>query len=187
MQKIYIMLSKTNTIFCSLIQTYTKEPYAHVSLLFSDDYLYGYSFSRKKVNNPFIGGLMKEDYFRWVAAFPETECLMYSMEVTDAQYHALYSLTLDYYQDKNRYKYHLLGVIGHLFKIKVPLKNRYFCSQFVATLLRDTDILHFDKDPLFMTALDFKDHPRLDLIYEGNLMSLLHQIHGTYKEPIAAC
>ncbi|MGL4344854.1 MAG: hypothetical protein ACRCTE_06640 [Cellulosilyticaceae bacterium] len=186
MKKIYIMLSKTNTVFCSLIQTYTKEPYAHVSLLFSDDYLFGYSFSRKKVNNPFFGGLMKEDYFKWVAAFPETECLMYELTVSSQQYASLYSLTQSFYAEKEKYKYHLLGVIGHLFNIKISMENRYFCSQFVATLLGQTGILSFDKDPLFITAADFKAKPELTLIYEGNLMELLHSIHHTYKEPMAA-
>lgn len=183
MKKVYIMLSKTDTIFCSLIQRYTKEPYAHVSLLFSDDFKFGYSFSRKKVKNPFLGGLMKEDYFKWVEAFPETDCLMYELEITSKQHQALITIVDRFYSKQQQYKYNLPGVIGNLFHIKIAPKNRYFCSQFVSTVLEEAGILSFDKDPLFVTAIDFKNHPRLNLIYEGSLMALLHATN-TYQEPM---
>ena len=175
MKKIYIMLSKTNTILCSLIQSYTKEPYAHVSLLFDDNFLFGYSFSRKKVHNPFLGGFMKEDYIKWVAAFPETECLIYQLKIKDTQWNHIHQKVLSFYAHKEKYRYNRLGLLTYMMGIHIKPKDRYFCSQFVSYILQDANALSFNKAPEFTTAKDFKNHPALSLIYEGNLKALLHE------------
>lgn len=173
MKTIYIMLSKTESVFCSLITSYTHEPYAHVSLLFDDDFSNGYSFSRKKIRNPFIGGFMNENYPRWVAAFPKTECLMYTLDVTDESYHLLKQQIEDFKSEQKKYKYNTLGVISYMFNVKLHPKNSYFCSHFVSYILREAKALYFDKDPFFTTAGDFRRHPDLHLIYEGYLNKLV--------------
>lgn len=173
MKTIYIMLTKTESVFCSLITSYTREPYAHVSLLFTDDFSNGYSFSRKKIHNPFIGGFMNENYPRWVAAFPQTECLMYTLDVTDESYNMLRSQIAAFMAEQDKYTYNTLGVISYMFNIKIHPKNSYFCSHFAAHILRETGALYFDKDPFFTTAGDFRKHPDLHLIYEGYLNKLV--------------
>lgn len=173
MKKLYIMLTKTDSVFCSLIKSYTREPYAHVSILFSDDFKFGYSFSRKNIKNPFIGGFMKEDYIKWTKQFPHTECQMYELEISDEKYNVLYDKMQVYYTERKKYKYNVLGVIGYLFGVKIEPKNRYFCSQFASYILEETDILHFEKEPILTTAGDFRRRDDLRLIYEGNLRKLL--------------
>lgn len=173
MKTIYIMLTKTESVFCSLITSYTREPYAHVSLLFTDDFSNGYSFSRKKIHNPFIGGFMNEDYTRWVHAFPRTECLMYTLEVSDESYQSLGKQIESFMAEQDKYTYNTLGVIGYLFNTKIQPKNSYFCSHFVSYILREAGALYFDKDPFFTLAGDFRKHPDLKLIYEGPLNQLV--------------
>ena len=173
MKTIYIMLSKTESVFCSLITSYTREPYAHVSLLFDDDFSNGYSFSRKKIRNPFIGGFMNENYARWVEAFPATECLIYTLNVTDESYALLKHQVKCFKYNQQKYKYNILGVIGYMFNIKLQPKNSYFCSHFVSYILRESKALYFDKDPFFTTAGDFRRHPDLHLIYGGYLNKLV--------------
>lgn len=177
MKTVYIMLSKTESVFCSLITAYTHEPYAHVSLLFDDDFSNGYSFSRKKVRNPFIGGFMNENYPRWVQAFPGTECLMYTLEVTDESYLLLKAQIECFKSEQDKYKYNRIGVLGYMLNIKLQPKNSYFCSHFVTYILREAKALYFDKDPFFTTAGDFRKHPNLHLIYEGHLNKLVDNPH----------
>lgn len=173
MKTIYIMLTKTDSVFCHLINQYTHEPYAHVSLLFSDDFTYGYSFSRKKIRNPFIGGFMREDYLKWVVAFPNTQCQMYQLNVSDAHYEKLIQILSRFCLEQEKYKYNILGVIGRLFNLKIEPKYSYFCSQFVSYILSEAGILKFDQEPILTTAKDFRTHPNLELIYEGFLTDLL--------------
>lgn len=178
MKTIYIMLTKTESIFCYLIKKYTREPYAHVSLLFTDDFTHGYSFSRKKIRNPFIGGFRCENYIKWVAAFPKTECQMYRLTISDVQYEKLTSLLSEFCLEEEKYKYNILGVIGRLFNIKIQPKHSYFCSQFVSYILSEAGILEFNKEPILTTAKDFRTHSDLNLIYEGFLNTLLGDPKG---------
>ncbi|MEG0014909.1 MAG: hypothetical protein RR324_05725 [Cellulosilyticaceae bacterium] len=184
MKKLYIMLTKTESVFCTLIKSYTREPYAHVSILFSNDFKFGYSFSRRNIKNPFIGGFMREDYIKWTDQFPQTECQVYELETTDEKYTMLYNRMQEYYAEKEKYKYNFVGVIGYLFKLKIEPKNRYFCSQFATYILGETDILHLDKEPICTTAGDFKKHKDLSLIYEGNLRELVD--HPTLRLDVTA-
>lgn len=173
MKKLYIMLTKTESVFCTLIKSYTREPYAHVSILFSNDFKFGYSFSRRNIKNPFIGGFMREDYIKWTDQFPQTECQIYESEVSDEKYTLLYDKMQAYYSEKEKYGYNFIGVVGYLFKLKIEPKNKYFCSQFASYILDETDILHLGKEPICTTAGDFREHQDLTLIYEGNLRKLL--------------
>lgn len=173
MKKIYIMLSKTESVFCALINSYTKEPYAHVSLIFSDDFKSGYSFSRKNIHNPFFGGFMIENYVRWVKKFPLTECRMYELYIPEENYTRILNKLAEFELEKEKYKYNLVGVLGYMFNIKIQPKYRYFCSQFVSYILQETQTLDFGKEPICTTAIDFKNHPQLALIYEGYLNQLI--------------
>lgn len=173
MKTIYIMLTSTNSVFCHLIKYYTKEPYAHVSLLLSHDFNYGYSFSRKKIHNPFIGGFMREDYVKWVGAFPKTQCQIYQCHISDLQYQKLTTLLSKFCREQEKYKYNIAGVIGRLFNLKIEPDDHYFCSQFVSYILSASNILKFEQEPILTTAKDFRTHPDLQLIYEGYLNDFL--------------
>lgn len=174
MKTLYIMLTRNQTLFCKLITLYTHQPFAHVSLLFDNDFKYGFSFSRKNINNPFIGGFKKEDYPEWVKKFPSTSCRVYTLTVNDEVYDQLYDDVQRLYEQKDLYTYNILGVIGRCFKLRIEPKNSYFCSQFVSYLLTTHNILSFDKDPICTTAGDFIDHPSLTLLYEGSLAHLVN-------------
>ena len=178
MKTIYIMLTSTESVFCHLIKQYTPEPYAHVSLLFSQDFNYGYSFSRKKIRNPFIGGFMREDYINWVAAFPKTQCQIYQLDISKVQYEKLIAILSNFFIEQEKYKYNILGVVGRLFNLKIEPDYSYFCSQFVSYILSEAGVLTFEQEPILTTAKDFRIHPDLQLIYEGFLDRLLDDPEG---------
>lgn len=173
MKTLYIMLTKNNTLFCKLITTFSRHPYAHVSLLFSDNFTEGFSFSRKNINNPLIGGFKLENYPLWVAKFPTTYCQIYTLEVSDSIYQNLHNTIHNLYNEKDKYTYNLVGVIGRTLHLRIAPENSYFCSQFVAYILGETDTLHFDKPHICVTPEDFATHPSLSLTYEGPLSDLL--------------
>ena len=58
---IFLVVSDTGTILTRLIKAYTKTPYNHASISFDAELSEVYSFGRKTVYNPFIGGFVKED------------------------------------------------------------------------------------------------------------------------------
>ena len=62
--KVYILLTDTGSLLTKLIKLYTKKPYNHASISFDFELSEVYSFGRKKVENPFHGGFVKEKIYR---------------------------------------------------------------------------------------------------------------------------
>ncbi|OON97118.1 MAG: hypothetical protein ATN32_05860 [Candidatus Epulonipiscium fishelsonii] len=174
MKSIYLMVTRTNTAFCRALMKASKEPYPHVSLVLDEDFATGHSFSRLKIHNPLVGGLKHEEYTQWLTKFPSTVCKIYKMDITQNQYDKLNKVLDKWYSRGNVYGYNLRGVVGRKFNVNIHPKNRYFCSHFVSQILREADILYFDKPPICTLASDFMNHEKLELIYDGTLKDLLY-------------
>ena len=61
--EIFLVYSANNSLLSKAIQCYTKETYNHVSIALDKDLNNTYSFGRKKMSNPLIGGFVKEDFW----------------------------------------------------------------------------------------------------------------------------
>ena len=174
MPSIYILLTKTNSKLSRAIASRTKETYVHASIITSDYLEYGYSFSRRKIRNPIIGGFVKEDYSLWVEYFEDVQCCIYELEVTSLQYKKVKEIIQSFDQQKEKYKYHFIGLVGQSLNIDIERKNRFFCTQFVAHVLTEAGALKLDKLPIHTRSEDFKNHEKLNLIYEGPLEAVLY-------------
>lgn len=174
MPSIYILLTKTNSTLSRAIASRTKESYVHASIITSNYLEYGYSFSRRKIKNPIIGGFVKEEYSAWVEYFGNVQCCIYELEVTKEQYKKIEDIIQSFDEEKQKYKYHFLGLLGQSFKIDIKRKNRFFCTQFVAHVLTEAGALELNKPPIHTRSEDFKNHERLTLIYEGPLETVLY-------------
>lgn len=64
-KKGYILLTDTGTLFTKFIRLYTHQPYNHASIAFTSDLSEIYSFGRKHMRNPFVGGLCGRKYRNW--------------------------------------------------------------------------------------------------------------------------
>lgn len=186
MPSIYILLTKTNSKLSKVIASRTKETYVHASIVTSDRLEYGYSFSRRKIRNPIIGGFVKEEYPVWVEYFEDVQCCIYELEVTQVQYKKVKEIIRSFYEEKEKYKYHFLGLVGQSLNIDIERKNRFFCTQFVAHVLTEAGALTLNKLPIHTRSEDFKNHEKLKLIYEGPLEPVLYneikEIPKIYKK-----
>lgn len=167
---VYIMLSDTGTLFTNVIKKYTKAPYNHASLSFDPDLKEMYSFGRKNPRNPFYGGFVKEDIFKGTySLYRETTCVVYKLEVSEREVVKMKRVLDVFIKNNRKYLYNLLGVIGVSMNEPVEFSNSYFCSQFVADVLRRSGIHLWDKLPALITPDDFRKNEKLELIYEGKL------------------
>lgn len=176
MPSVYILLTKTNSTFSRAIASRTKETYVHASIITSKHLEYGYSFSRRKIKNPIFGGFVREEYSKWVEYFKDVQCCIYELEVTKDQYKKIKDIIRTFDEEKEKYKYHFLGVVGQSFRIDIERKNRFFCTQFVAYVLTEAGALELDKLPIHTRSEDFKNHERLTLVYEGPLEPVLYNV-----------
>ena len=83
-KRVYVLLTDTGTIFTKMIKLYTRKTYNHASIAFDEDLTQVYSFGRKRSENPFIGGFVKENINEGL--FKNATCAVYSLEINETDY-----------------------------------------------------------------------------------------------------
>lgn len=164
---IYLMFTDTGTTLSHIINYYTKRSLNHVSIGFDPDLSEVYSFGRTQSRNPFSGGFVREDirgeFLR------DANCAIYSFSVTKQECNAILRSIKRVENRKHDYRYNFIGLFGILLHIEIKRKRAYFCSEFVATVLRDVDSITLSKPSCFITPEDIRNQIEMHLVYEGKL------------------
>jgi len=180
MRNVYILLTDTGSLFTRLIKRFTNSPYNHVSIAFDKSLNTLYSFGRKHPYNPFWGGFVKESiYAGTFKRFKNTKCMLLKFEVSEEEYHSLLNNVEFFVEHENEYSYNLMGVVGAYFNKEVPRKNAYFCSEFVAHVLYQSNLKFWNVPPYMVRPYDFGTDDRFEVIYEGRLHDYATQ-HRNY-------
>lgn len=170
---VYLLLTDTGTVFSTAIKKYTRKPYNHASLALDQQLIEVYSFARKKVYNPFIGGFVQEDVTKHL--LNEASCEIYCLTITPLQYEHLQLILEQFERDKEQYKYNLLGVLAIPLRRDIYRENAYFCSQFVAYVIGEAGISLIDKPTHLITPDDFRQCEQVELVYERKVQDYLIQ------------
>ncbi len=169
-KEVYVLLTDTGTRFTRVIKTFTKAPYNHASIALDPELTELYSFGRKHPTNPWRAGFIREDVregtFRY---FPNTRCALLRLRVSKRQRSAILSSIDAFGSRSDRLRYNLIGLIGVPLRIGIAPKDAYFCSQFVAELLRGAGRPLWSRPSALVTPNDFLRHPAFELVYEGYL------------------
>lgn len=171
-KKVYLLLTNTGSFLTKLIKLYTKKPYNHASIAFDYVLTEVYSFGRKTAGNPFIGGFVKEDVR--AGLFKQADCAIYSFTVTEVQMQKMYHYLQEIQAQKNHYRYNFLGLFGVMLNKPIDRKKAFFCSQFVATILKECNILQFEKPLSLIAPHDLQKVCKFQFVYEGKLKEYLH-------------
>lgn len=169
---IYILLTNTGSVLTRLIKWYTGDPLNHASLVFDVQLKEIYSFGRKSPGNPFIGGFVEEDLQGRL--FGGASCALYRCTVSTLVYEQMRKRVEQMLNEKQRYKYNLLGLFGVMLNLKLERQYAYFCSQFVASVFEENGINLTGKPSALVTPGDLAQSPSLRLIYRGEVSDLLH-------------
>ncbi|NYF26368.1 hypothetical protein [Sporosarcina sp. JAI121] len=173
-KKVYILLTDTGTILTRLIKSYTKKNYNHASIAFDTELIEVYSFGRKTAKNPFIGGFVKEDIHS--VLFKQAHCAIYSLTITNDEFQRMSQYILEIAAKKEHYRYNFIGLFGVLFKTPIKRKNAFFCSQFVASVLKESKAIEFEKDLSLIEPSDLPDSADFQLIFEGKIKGYQNRV-----------
>ena len=164
---IYFLFTDTGSYLSKAINYYTKKSLNHVSIGFDPQLNELYSFGRKQPRNPFIGGFIREDIQS--EFLKRSTCELYSFTVTEEEYEGIIHNIKEIEAKKQLYKYNFIGLFGVMMEIEINRKYALFCSEFVATVLRDMKRFQFGKPISFITPADIRSYPGMQLIYKGIL------------------
>lgn len=166
---IYLVFSKTGTWLSRLICMFSQIKYPHVSISFDRSFTKMYSFGRTNPDNPFSGGFVEENLYGGVyKKFSRSKCIIYQVKVTEEQYITLHNQVEKFCRNKKKYKYNFLGLVGVICNRPIKRQYYYFCSQFIAEILINSNIITSEKIPALirsdelLTIINNKV-----LIYEG--------------------
>lgn len=173
MKEIYIMLTQVGTLVSKSIKLYTKAKYNHASIGVDPNLKVFYSFARRVRFFPIIAGfvteIVNEGMFKH---YPETECAIYTLKVSNSEYNHVSSILANYKKDPLKYNYNLPALIGVLLNKPININNCCTCSEFVAKTLSESGIYMFKKPLPLVRPDDISRVQKLDLIYEGKMRVL---------------
>lgn len=179
-KQVYLLLTDTGTLFTRMIKLYTKKPYNHASIVFDRHFNEVYSFGRKRPRNPFIGGFVNEDVRQGL--FKNARCAIYRFDATADQLDKMKTFIKEIEMEKHRYRYNLLGLFTFMINKPSNRKHAFFCSEFVAHVLREGGIIEFQKPISLVSPHDLQSIETLHLEFEGQLADLLdHEMSDVYS------
>ncbi len=154
-----------------MIKLWTKTPYVHTSLALDINLNEMYSFARKKLHNPFRCGFIEEDITKGVFGRDVgTKCLVQRLRITEEQYQKLLHELQQFKDNKEKYHYNYLGIVGCMCHKAVEREYNYFCSQFVYKILQSSGVKMFMKKPGLCEPEDFRTWKKPEQVYEGKLI-----------------
>lgn len=173
MQKIYILLTKSDTYMSKIIKLATDDKYTHASISFEETLQPLYSFSRLQLA-PLPAGLHTEPFDSgFFKKYPHLPCALYSLEVEDHVYSKAKADVDDMMSSASLYRYNVMGLIFCRLNIPVNRKYHYFCSEFVSEILQNSNALNLPKEPSLMRPADYMNIEGLSCLYEGELSELI--------------
>ena len=168
MKKIYIVLTHTGTVLSRIIKMYTKDEFSHVSISLDEELKQMYSFGRLNPYNPLIGGFVHEYIDKGTfKRFFKTNAGVYSLEVTNEQYQGIRNSINDFEQNKEKYKFNIIGLFAAGFHKKISCKHSFYCAEFVKYVMEQAGIE--TKLPEAVKPEDFKKIENLEKVYSGLL------------------
>lgn len=165
-KKIYILLTDTGTLFTRIIKSFTKKQYNHASISFDAELSEVYSFGRKNMRNPLNGGFVQENVK--AGLFKNADCMIYSLTVTNEQYEKMKDYVRKIESKKEDYRYNFIGLFGFIVNKPIKREKAFFCSQFVASVLKNGNV-HFNKTVSLIAPHDLEDIDGVKPVYEGRL------------------
>lgn len=134
-QKLYLMISHTDTGVGKLIRLISGYPYNHVCMTLDPNFRNWFSFARYIQDTPLYGGFIREPVERYLAKGQRIDVRVFAVDISQEMHRALTKLfTLAGKQDP-RLRYNLFSLLTLVFGVEVPIPGAYTCLGFANKVL----------------------------------------------------
>ena len=157
MAKVIVRMSRRHNLFENLVWFFRPGNFSHAAIALEEDPKTFYTFNLKGFH---IEGTKRKT---------DTTTVYYELIVTDEEYATIKNRIEEVRENRDSYKYAAVGVFLALIYIPLKMKNHYFCSQFVASVLMDAGVVSTTQ-PAATTL-------------PNDLNALLVNLTGAEKEP----
>ncbi len=171
-QYIYLVITRTGTVFSKVIGLATGKQYTHASIASNEMLTDMYSFCRDHKERPLPANFNHEDIFTEVFGACKTiPSEVYRIPVTDDQIERYHTLIRHFVLNREKYSYDLGALLPMALHIPYKMRNNKFvCSVWVGFMLGKTGIANdLKKHPSLVEPEDFRSVKGAELIYKGDL------------------
>lgn len=120
-----------------------------------------------------LPGFEKEDKRKILTVFPTADYMVCSIECSLAQKEAIRQELRLAMQERFHYHYAVAGLPFILWNIPFYQENHYTCSSYVARVLEEYGVCHWEKHFSLVTPKDFMEKFGRKRIFEGSLRELV--------------
>lgn len=165
-KRIFILLIRYPDTMANAMVRYTRFGYTHATIGLEEDLNTFYSFMRK--------GFIVEKITRYLKPNREPfPCALYEIEVSRKVYRRVKKLLNVYTARKKFLRYTHISLVFSFLGIPVKIRDRYFCSQFVAEVLQRTNAAYLPKNSALCLPRDFHNLKETRMIFSGNLQGMV--------------
>lgn len=175
MRNVYLLLTRTQTALARVIHALTGDSYTHAALAFDENLQTLCSFARRYPRLPLPAGLVREaldggyyENHRYIS------CALYALPVTEGEWQNVRRRAEEMLARRHAYRYSVRGLIMCRLGVAESRPGKYFCSQFVGELIRDSGAIRLPKPPELMRPQDLAKLPGVSCLYKGRLSGLMH-------------
>lgn len=148
--KMFILLQQHKGTFPKVYKYIKGSIYNHASISLDPNIETFYSFRTK-------WGFVVEHPFDFKKKHKESiRCSIYEIELNEENYHRVQNSLIEFQNKKENLKYSYLSLILGFLKIKHFFEKGYYCSRFVAEVMKSSDSIEFKKDTSLYLPSDFK-------------------------------
>lgn len=174
MKSIYIFLARTQSIVSKIVSFFTSETYTHAAIALDEEFVFLYSSARKDGFRMFPAGPCREYLNRgFYTLVGKTPCAVYELKVSDEAYYRAKQEISWFMRHENEFGFNAIGIVACKFGIPYERKNKYFCSQFVAEILRRSGCVELPKRNCLMRPSDYMSLPNVEKVFEGDIGELI--------------
>lgn len=165
---LYIVVSQSGTGVSKILRGASRDAYTHVSLAFDSRLQMMYSYGRRRVHNPFVGGFVKETPQTGVFGhFPQAQAVVIRLPIDAEVYERLEDRMRQMYVHRLEYRYDYVGVFLAWFGVSRERKRKSYCSKFVAGELQAVGAMKPSKK--VVRPVDFLSLERGETVFSGRL------------------
>lgn len=174
MNTIYILLTRSGTFLSNLVYLLTGDPFTHASISFDPTLQPLYSSARKNGETMFPAGPCREYFHRgFYQKHRHIPCALYALDVSEEHYEQAKEEMDRIISHSDEYHFNIMGLLLCKLNIPLPRKKKFFCSQFVAEILKRSDSLPLPKVPSLMRPMDYTRLPEAICLFQGTLRELV--------------
>lgn len=163
-KSVYILLTRFGDNTSKFVSLVTRCYYTHASIGLEEDMSRFYSFVYKGFIVEEIPRYLKKDK-------TPMPCELYKIDVCEKVYRRIKKMLHSFEEAKKKFRYTRLGVASCIFGIPYKEHLSYFCSHFVADVLKKCGAAGIKKKSCLYLPKDLRKLDKLKLTFKGNLLT----------------